>query len=258
MKEIRYVRAITEALREEMARDENIFIIGEDVGAGSGAFSATRGLLNEFGDKRVKDTPISESSFVGLALGAAITGLRPVVEIMFMDFLTVCMDQIVNQIAKIHYMSGGKLKVPIVMRAPVGVTGRGAQHAQNLEAYFLSCPGIKLVAPSTAYDAAGLLRAAVRDDDPVMTFEHKLLYGSKGPRQESGILDASSEIPEEEPFLGLDLNLDEPGKILELLEKSQGEDAKIIFTIKDSGINLKPLYRTYTWETGPKTYFRFG
>lgn len=125
-------------------------------------------------------------------------GMRPVADVQYGDFLFCAADQVINQIAKLRYMSGGKLKVPIVMRAPVGVTGRGSQHAQNLEPYFLSCPGLKIVAPSNAYDACGLLKSAVRDDDPVIMFEHKLLYGSKGPRQESGTIDASGDIPEED------------------------------------------------------------
>ena len=192
MKEIRYIRAITEALREEMARDENIFIIGEDVGAGDGAFSATRGLLQEFGDRRIKDAPISESGFMGLALGAAMTGLRPVVEIMFMDFLTVCMDQIVNEIAKARYMFGGQFKVPITIRTPAGAAGSGGpQHSQCLEAWFAHIPGLKVVMPSTAYDVKGLLKSSIRDDNPVIFIEHKQLYAKK------------EEIPEEEYLLPL-------------------------------------------------------
>lgn len=187
MKEVRYIRAITEALREEMARDESVCIIGEDVGVSEGAFSATRGLFKEFGEKRVRDTPISESSFVGIALGAATTGLRPVVEIMFMDFLTVCMDQIVNQIAKARYMFGGQFKVPLTIRAPAGSGGSaGPHHSQCLEAWFTHVPGIKVVMPSTPADIKGLLKSSIRDDNPVLFIEHKRLYAMKG------------EIPEEE------------------------------------------------------------
>jgi len=192
--------ALRMAIHDEMKRDNSVFCIGEDigiVGGYGGAFTVTLGLEKDFRE-RIIDTPISEIAIFGAACGAAMMGMRPIADVQYGDFLFCAMDQIVNQIAKIRYMSGGKLKVPVVMRAPVGVTGRGAQHAQNLETYFLSCPGIKLVAPATAYDAVGLLRAAVRDDDPVMIFEHKLLYGSKGPRQEIGVLDASSEIPEED------------------------------------------------------------
>lgn len=187
MREVRYIRAVTEALREEMARDEMVFVIGEDVAGPGGSFSATRGLLEEFGERRVKDTPISESAIVGLALGAATQGLRPVVEIMFMDFLTVCMDQVVNQLAKMRYMSGGQYQLPLVIRTPCGGgLHAGPQHSQCLESWFAHVPGLKVVMPATPYDAKGLLKAAIRDDNPVLFVEHKGLYGMKG------------EIPEEE------------------------------------------------------------
>lgn len=196
--------SITEALRkaihDEMGRDERVFCIGEDIGIPGGyggAFTVTLGLEKEYSE-RVIDTPISEIAIFGLACGAAVMGMRPIADVQYGDFLLCAMDQVVNQIAKLRYMSGGKLTMPIVMRAPVGVTGRGSQHAQNLEPYFMGCPGIKIVAPSTAYDAMGLLKAAIRDDDPVLMFEHKLLYGSKGIRQESGAIDASSDIPDED------------------------------------------------------------
>ncbi|MEI7615093.1 MAG: alpha-ketoacid dehydrogenase subunit beta [Actinomycetota bacterium] len=192
--------ALRKAIHDEMARDPSVFCIGEDIGISGGfggAFTVTLGLEKDFRDRMI-DTPISEIGIFGAACGAAIMGMRPIADVEYGDFLLCAMDQVVSQIAKMRYMSGGKLKVPVVMRAPVGVTGRGSQHAQNLEPYFLSCPGLKIVAPATAYDAVGLLRAAVRDDDPVLIFEHKLLYGSKGPRQESGAVDASSEIPEED------------------------------------------------------------
>lgn len=196
--------SITEALRkaihDEMGRDARVFCIGEDIGIPGGyggAFTVTLGLEKEY-RARVIDTPISEIAIFGLACGAAVMGMRPIADVQYGDFLLCAMDQVVNQIAKLRYMSGGKLTMPVVMRAPVGVTGRGSQHAQNLEPYFICCPGIKVVAPATAYDAMGLLKAAVRDDDPVLIFEHKRLYGSKGIRQESGTLDASSEIPDEE------------------------------------------------------------
>jgi len=192
--------ALRKAIHDEMARDSSVFCIGEDIGISGGfggAFTVTLGLEKDFRDRMI-DTPISEIGIFGAACGAAIMGMRPIADVEYGDFLLCAMDQVVSQIAKMRYMSGGKLKVPVVMRAPVGVTGRGSQHAQNLEPYFLSCPGLKIVAPATAYDAVGLLRAAVRDDDPVLIFEHKLLYGSKGPRQESGAVDASSEIPEED------------------------------------------------------------
>jgi len=192
--------ALRKAIYDEMKRDSNVFCIGEDIaiqGGFGGAFTVTLGLEKEFRDRMI-DTPVSEIGIFGYACGAAIMGMRPIADVQYGDFLLCAMDQIINQIAKLRYMSGGKIKVPVVMRAPVGVTGRGAQHSQCLEPYFLGCPGIKIVAPSTAYDACGLLRAAVRDDDPVLMFEHKLLYGSKGMRQETGAFDASSEIPDED------------------------------------------------------------
>jgi len=192
--------SLRKAIHDEMARDERVFCIGEDIGIPGGyggAFTVTLGLEKDFRE-RIIDTPISEIGIFGAACGAALMGMRPIADVQYGDFLLCCMDQVVNQIAKLRYMSGGKLTMPVVMRAPVGVTGRGAQHAQCLEPFFLPCPGIKIIAPATAYDAGGLLRAAVRDDDPVLIFEHKLLYGSKGPRAESGTLDASSEIPDED------------------------------------------------------------
>ena len=181
-----------------MARDERVFCIGEDIGipgGWGGAFTVTLGLETDFPDRMI-NTPISEAGFFGVALGAAMMGLRPVADVQYSDFIFCAMDQVVDQIAKMRYMSGGKIRVPLVMRAPVGATGRGAQHAQNPESIFLSVPGIKIVCPSTAYDAKGLLKAAIRDDNPVLMFEHKLLYGSKGARAETGTLDAASDIPD--------------------------------------------------------------
>jgi pyruvate/2-oxoglutarate/acetoin dehydrogenase E1 component len=196
--------SIAEALRKgihaEMARDSSVFCIGEDIGIPGGyggAFTVTLGLEKDFRN-RIIDTPISEAAIMGMACGAAAMGMRPIADVQYGDFLFCAMDQIADQIAKLRYMSGGKLTIPLVMRAPVGVTGRGAQHAQSLESIFMSIPGIKIVAPATAYDALGLLRSAVRDDDPVLIFEHKRLYGSKGMRAEADTLDASSEIPEED------------------------------------------------------------
>jgi pyruvate dehydrogenase E1 component beta subunit len=181
VKETRYIKAINEALHEEMSRDENVFIIGEDVGAPGGAFGGTRGLLQAFGERRVRDTPISESAIVGLSLGAAMKGLRPVVEIMFADFLPVCMDQIVNQIAKTRFMFGGQFTAPLVIRAPGGAgLNAGPQHSQSLEAWFAHIPGLKVVMPATPADAKGLLKSAIRDDDPVLFLEHKALYASSG------------------------------------------------------------------------------
>ena len=192
--------ALREGIAEEMRRDERVFCIGEDIGipgGWGGAFTVTLGLEKEFPDRMV-NTPISEAGLMGAALGASLMGMRPIADVQYSDFLFCAMDQVGNQVAKMRYMSGGRLTTPMVMRAPVGVTGRGAQHAQMMEPFFLPLPGIKLVAPATAYDAKGLLKSAVRDGNPVLIFEHKLLYGSKGPRSESGTLDASSVIPDED------------------------------------------------------------
>lgn len=197
-------QTIAEAMRaglaEEMTRDDRVFCIGEDIGirgGWGGAFTVTLGLERTFRD-RIIDTPISEHGFCGIALGAALAGMRPVADVQYADFLFCAMDQLVNQIPKMRYMSGGRLTVPLVMRAPVGSTGRGAQHGQNPEAMFLNVPGWKIVCPATAYDAKGLLKSAIRDDNPVLIFEHKLLYGAKGARAECGSLDASSDIPTED------------------------------------------------------------
>jgi len=180
--ELTYTQAINEALAEEMERDERVILMGEDIGAYGGVYTVTRGLYGRFGAHRVLDTPISEAGFVGAALGAAMTGLRPVVEVMWVDFTLVAMDQIVNQIAKVRYMSGGQAAAPLVIRtqhAPGG--GGAAQHSQSLETFFAHVPGLKVVMPATPADAKGLLKAAIRDPDPVIVIEHKLLYREKGP-----------------------------------------------------------------------------
>jgi pyruvate/2-oxoglutarate/acetoin dehydrogenase E1 component len=193
--------ALRQAIREEMRRDPRVFCIGEDIGVEGGfggAFTVTLGLSEEFGHERILDTPISEEGLTGVAIGAAMAGLRPIADVQYGDFLFNAMDQVANQAAKITYMSAGTVKVPMVMRVPVGATRRGAQHAQSLEAFFTHIPGLKVVAPSTAYDAKGLLKSAVRDDNPVLVFEHKLLYGSKGPRSEKGAISPIGEVPDEE------------------------------------------------------------
>jgi len=200
MARLTIAEALREGLRDEMIRDERVFCLGEDIGirgGWGGAFTVTLGLENDFRN-RIIDTPIAEAGIFGVALGAAVMGLRPVADVQYGDFLFCAMDQLVNQIAKMRYMSGGKLTVPLVMRAPVGSTGRGAQHGQNLESFFISVPGIKVACPATAYDALGILRAAIRDDNPVLMFEHKILYGAKGARAEADAVDASSEIPSED------------------------------------------------------------
>lgn len=189
MKEIRYVWGIEEALREEMALDDRVILIGEDVGSPGGAFGASRGLLDLFGPERVIDTPISEAGIVGLAAGAAATGLRPIVEIMFMDFMTVCMDGIVNQIAKMRYMFGSQYPMPVVIRTPAGGgLNAGPQHSQCLEAWFAHVPGLKVVMPATPYDAKGILKSAIRDDNPVIVVENKSLYALKGEIPETEYL----------------------------------------------------------------------
>jgi pyruvate dehydrogenase E1 component beta subunit len=181
-REITLAEAIREALAEEMRRDSTVFICGEDIAEAGHPFKVLTGLVNEFGTERVLDTPISEPGFTGIAVGAAMTGMRPVVDIMFGDFVGLTMDQMVNQAAKIHYMSGGKWKCPMVMRTTLGATRRSAaQHSQSLHAWFCHIPGLKVVLPSTPYDAKGLLKTAIRDDNPVVFFEDKMMYKLKGP-----------------------------------------------------------------------------
>ena len=180
-RELTFAQAIREALAEEMRRDSTVCIMGEDVAEAGTPFKVLSGLLEEFGKERVVDTPISEAGFTGLAVGAAMTGMRPVVDIMFGDFITLTMDQMVNQAAKVHYMSGGKWKVPMVLRTTLGATRRSAaQHSQSLHAWFCHVPGLKVVMPSTPYDAKGLLKSAIRDENPVAFFEDKMMYKLKG------------------------------------------------------------------------------
>lgn len=207
MRTITVREALREAIREEMLRDERVFVMGEDIAEHGGIYGITKGLLEEFGKERIRNTPISEAGFIGCALGAAITGMRPIAELMYIDFATVAMDQIVNQVAKIRYMFGGKVEVPLVIRGPGG-GGRGsaAQHSQSLEAWFMHVPGLKVVMPSTPYDAKGLLKTAIRDNNPVMFIEQKMGYNFKG------------EVPEEEyliPFGKADI-------------KKAGEDVTVI------------------------------
>ncbi len=181
MVEMTYSQAINEALEEEMRRDEKVYILGEDVGLFGGCFGVTTGLFEKFGGERVIDSPISETAIMGSAVGAAVAGLRPVPEIMFVDFLGVCLDELVNQAAKMHFMFGGKAKVPLTLRTACGAgVGAAAQHSQSLEAWICHVPGLKVVMPSTAADAKGLLKSAIRDDNPVVFIEHKALYGAMG------------------------------------------------------------------------------
>ena len=190
MRELTYWQALQAALREAMQGDPHVFLMGEDIGAYGGAFGVTRGMLDEFGPERVRCTPISEATIVGAATGAALTGMRPVVEIMFMDFLTLAMDQLANHAAKFRYMYGPQARVPLVLRTPAG-GGRcyGATHSQSLEAWLLHVPGLKVIAPATPGDAKGLLTAAIDDDNPVVCVEHKLLYAT------SGLVDDAEVIP---------------------------------------------------------------
>ena len=178
---ITYREAVREALREEMRRDERVFMLGEDIGIYGGAFGVTTGMLEEFGPERIRNTPISEAAIAGVAVGAAAMGMRPVAEVMYIDFITLSMDQLVNQAAKIRYMFGGKATLPMVVRTTIG-GGRGyaGQHSQSLEAMLTQVPGLKVIAPSTPYDAKGLLKSAIRDDNPVIFIEHQLLYTEKG------------------------------------------------------------------------------
>jgi pyruvate/2-oxoglutarate/acetoin dehydrogenase E1 component len=191
-REIMYRDALNEALKEEMARDDKVFIMGEGIAERGGSFKVTVGLLEQFGARRVFDTPISENGFTGAGVGAALTGMRPVVEILFIDFTMLVLDQIINQAAKFRFMSGNTTRVPLVVRTQGGVgNGLAAQHSQSLEAIFYHIPGLRVVMPSTPYDAKGLLKAAIRCDDPVIFIEHKLLYMNKG------------EVPEEEYIIPL-------------------------------------------------------
>jgi len=211
MRELTYRDALREALREEMLRDKTVFLLGEDIGRyWGGAFKVSKGLAEEFGDERVRDTPISESAIIGVAVGAAITRMRPVAEIMFGDLSALAMDQICNQAAKICYMFGGQTKVPLVVRTPFGAgVNIASHHSQSLEAWFMHTPGLLVAVPSTPYDAKGLLKTAIRGNNPVMFFEHKLLYPIKG------------EVPEEDytiPFGVADVKL-------------EGEDATIFATL---------------------------
>lgn len=218
MSRIMYRQALNQALREEMLRDENVFIIGEDIAEYEGAYRVTEKLLQEFGDKRVKDTPISEEVIVGIGTGAAMLGLRPVVEMMTVNFSLLAMDQIVNHAAKIHYMSGGQYSIPMVIRMPEGSGMQlGAQHSQLLEVWFAHVPGLKVVAPGTPYDAKGLLKSAVRDNNPVILMENQLLYSTRG------------EVPDEEYLI----------PIGEADIKREGNDITIYCYLRTVDMSLK-------------------
>lgn len=210
MSNITYLQAVSDALREELRRDEKVFLLGEDMGVYGGCFGVTRGFLDEFGPERIMDTPIAEGGFTGIAIGAAMAGYRPVVEYMFSDFVTCAMDMITNQAAKARFMLGGQVQIPLVIRTPAGSgTGAAAQHSQSLEAWFCHVPGLKVVMPSTPYDAKGLLKAAIRDNNAVLFYEHKLLYSTKG------------EVPDEEYTLPIGkANIMREGKDLTIISYS--------------------------------------
>jgi pyruvate dehydrogenase E1 component beta subunit len=211
MAQITYREALNQALREELDRDERVFIMGEEVGYFGGAFKVTDGLLAVYGEKRIRDTPISELTIVGSGIGAAMGGLKPIVELMTINFGLLAIDQIINNAAKIHYMFGGHAKVPVVIRAPQGAGHQlGAQHSQSLEAYFLHCPGLRVVIPATPADAKGLLKTCVRQDNPVVFLEHESLYGVKG------------EVPEGEHLVPLGkANVLRPGKDVTIVSYSK-------------------------------------
>jgi pyruvate/2-oxoglutarate/acetoin dehydrogenase E1 component len=245
VRELTMAEAVREALSEEMRRDPNVFILGEDVAEAGTPFKVLSGMVEEFGKSRVIDTPISEPGFTGIGVGAAMTGLRPVVDIMFGDFLTLVMDQLVNQAAKVHYMSGGAWKVPMVLRTTLGASRRSAaQHSQSLHAWLSHVPGLKVVLPSTPYDAKGLLKTAIRDDNPVIFFEDKMMFRMKGP------------VPVEEYTIPLGL-----ADI-----KREGEDITIVATssmvqvalgaaklLEEIGISAEVVDPRTTWPLDEKT-----
>jgi len=244
-RELTFAQAVREALAEEMRRDARVCIFGEDVAEAGTPFKVLSGLMEEFGAGRVMDTPISEAGFTGMGVGAAMTGLRPVVDIMFGDFLTLTMDQMVNQAAKVHYMSGGTWKVPMVLRTTLGATRRSAaQHSQSLHAWLSHVPGLKVVMPSTPYDAKGLLKTAIRDENPVVFFEDKMMYKLKGP------------VPEDEYTIPLGL----------ADVKREGEDITIVATssmvqvalgaaelLEKIGLSAEVIDPRTTWPLDEKT-----
>ena len=245
VRELTYAQAIREAFAQEMRRDPRVCIMGEDVAEAGTPFKVLSGLVEEFGSKRVIDTPISEAGFTGIAVGAAMTGLRPVVDIMFGDFIGLTMDQMVNQAAKVHYMSGGKWMVPMVMRTTLGATRRSAaQHSQSLHVWFSHVPGLKVALPSTPYDAKGLLKSAIRDNNPVVIFEDKMMYKLKGP------------VPEEEYVI--------PFGIADV--KRVGQDVTLVATssmvqvalgaaalLADAGVSAEVVDPRTVWPLDEKT-----
>jgi pyruvate/2-oxoglutarate/acetoin dehydrogenase E1 component len=244
-RELTFAQAVREALAEEMRRDSRVCIFGEDVAEAGTPFKVLSGLVEEFGAERVLDTPISEAGFTGMGVGAAMTGLRPVVDIMFGDFLTLAMDQMVNQAAKVHYMSGGTWKVPLVLRTTLGATRRSAaQHSQSLHAWLSHVPGLKVVMPSTPYDAKGLLKTAIRDENPVVFFEDKMMYKQKGPVPEGeytipfGVADVKRE--------GEDITLVATSSMVQVALAA----AKLLEVI---GISAEVIDPRTTWPLDEKT-----
>ena len=244
-RELTFAQAIREALAEEMRRDRTVCIMGEDVAEAGTPFKVLAGLVEEFGKERVLDTPISEAGFTGLAVGAAMTGMRPVVDIMFGDFITLTMDQMVNQAAKVHYMSGGEWKVPMVMRTTLGATRRSAaQHSQSLHAWFCHIPGLKVILPSTPYDAKGLLKAAIRDENPVVFFEDKMMYKLKGP------------VPEEEYVVPLGVaDVKRVGEDITLIATSSMVQVALgaADLLRDAGISAEVVDPRTMWPLDEKT-----
>src|SRR5258706_1643591 len=245
MREITFGQAVNEAIAEEMRRDPTVFIIGEDVAEAGTPFKVLSGLVKEFGTDRVIDSPISEAGITGVGVGAAMTGMRPIVDIMFGDFLTLTMDQLVNQAAKIHYMSGGKLKVPMVLRTTLGATRRSAaQHSQSLHAWLSHIPGLKVVVPSTPYDAKGLLKSAIRDDNPVIFFEDKMMYQLKGP------------VPAEEYTIPLgSADVKRTGRDITIVATSSMVQVALAAAVllEHEGINAEVIDPRTTWPLDEKT-----
>jgi pyruvate dehydrogenase E1 component beta subunit len=245
VRELTFAQAVKEALAEEMRRDSRVCILGEDVAEAGTPFKVLSGLVEEFGKERVIDTPISEAGFTGLGVGAAMTGMRPVIDIMFGDFLTLTMDQMVNQAAKVHYMSGGKWKVPMVLRTTLGATRRSAaQHSQSLHAWLSHVPGLKVVLPSTPYDAKGLLKSAIRDDNPVVFFEDKMMYRQKGP------------VPTEDYTIPLGLaDIKRPGKDITLVATSSMVQVALgaATLLEKDGISAEVIDPRTTWPLDEKT-----
>jgi acetoin:2,6-dichlorophenolindophenol oxidoreductase subunit beta len=246
VREITFGAAIKEAIAEEMRRDPKVVLMGEDVAEAGTTFKVLTGLVDEFGKDRIIDTPISEAGFTGIGVGAAMTGMRPIVDIMFGDFLMIIMDQVANQAAKIHYMSGGKWKVPLVIRATMGATRRSAaQHSQSLHAWPSHIPGLKVVVPSTPYDAKGLFKSAIRDDNPVVIFEHKISYNKvKGP------------VPEEEYLIPLgvaDVKREGSDITLVALSSMVQTALRAAAMLEEIGVSAEVVDPRTTWPLDEKT-----